>query len=60
MVEWECPTWGCHGMLISGDPPHYGQIVRCAPLPGMPEERSCRRLMRWNMINEAWTPAPEG
>jgi hypothetical protein len=57
VVEWECPTWGCRGVLVADARPHFGQIVRCAPPKRVPKERTCGRLMRWNYMSARWMPA---
>ncbi len=59
MIEWECPSFGCHGVLVTKGEPHFGQIVGCTAPEGVAEDRACRRLMRWSFIEGGWVPVSE-
>lgn len=58
MPVYECPSWGCHGEIVTDAEPRHGTVARCR----VPEEedprRVCRREMVWNAHRLAWQAAP--
>ena len=34
MFEWECPSWGCRGVLLTEEQPHYGRSSNAFRLRG--------------------------
>jgi hypothetical protein len=55
LIEWECPSWGCPGRLVTEGEPIHNTIAVCQPRPG--DDRSvCGREMYWNRDHQRWAP----
>jgi hypothetical protein len=56
-TDWNCPVYGCRGVLCSEGPPEHGTLVRCVERADDPiKGRSCGRLMRWDAQRQLWEP----
>jgi hypothetical protein len=53
--EWDCPTYGCRGLIIMEVEPDLGDRALCRRPTGS-SERVCGREMLWE--GDGWQPAP--
>ena len=56
IFEWECPTFGCLGVIVTDDPPRHGTTAVCEPNPDS-RRQVCRREMSWEEIPGRWRPS---
>ncbi len=52
-MEWDCPSWGCHGALFVEGDPKDGEHVWCRRWPGT-HASVCGRRMRWDRARASW------
>jgi hypothetical protein len=58
VFEWECPSFGCLGVLMLDDQPRHHSIAWCQPSPES-KRPFCGRTMRWDNVEERWSPHPD-
>ena len=54
-MDWDCPTWGCHGGLFTDGAPRPDEMVWCERWPGT-ESFSCGLRMQWDAVRQVWRP----
>lgn len=52
---WQCPTYGCRGLIRTENEPRSGATGTCQPDPDKPGA-FCGREMRWDGRAEQWLP----
>lgn len=55
LVQWDCPTEGCHGAILCTAEPHHGQIAFCRSWGML--ELHCGRAMAWDSATGRWVSA---
>jgi hypothetical protein len=54
LFEWECPTWGCRGLIAVDAEPDHDTRATCIRPRG--SERVCGREMAWDVLIGEWLP----
>jgi hypothetical protein len=52
-MDWDCPTWGCHGAVLVDGVPRHGQLAWCERWPGALAP-TCGRRLRWDARRQSW------
>ncbi|HUI04605.1 MAG TPA: hypothetical protein VLZ77_13775 [Acidimicrobiales bacterium] len=53
--QWECPTYGCRGLISVPEEPRHDTRARCEPEDT--RGQVCGREMIWDSLINQWLPA---